>query len=111
MQYTGELGQYFRHQVRRWMMASVQPSRDASSNSSARRHLRWLFAPRHIPVRRRDGKLNATAVRWFGHCRKPARLGVVIEVAFRRDASVILASLPYFAVAAAFAYFLYPAIH
>ncbi len=36
MQYTGELGQYFRHQVRRRMMASVQPSRDASSNSSAR---------------------------------------------------------------------------
>ena len=67
MQYTGELGQYFRHQVRRWMMASVQPSRDASSNSSARRRLRWLFAPRHIPVRRRDGKLNVTAMRWFGH--------------------------------------------
>jgi hypothetical protein len=29
----------------------------------------------------------------------------------RSVASVILASLPYFAVAAAFAYFLYPAIH
>jgi hypothetical protein len=29
----------------------------------------------------------------------------------RPVASVILASLPYFAVAAAFAYFLYPAIH
>jgi uncharacterized protein with beta-barrel porin domain len=39
MQYTGELGQYFRHSVRRRMMASMQPSRDASSNSSARRRL------------------------------------------------------------------------
>jgi len=29
----------------------------------------------------------------------------------RSVASAILASLPYFAVAAAFAYFLYPAIH
>ena len=31
--------------------------------------------------------------------------------AYRPVALVILASLPYFAVAAAFAYFLYPAIH